>query len=178
MPVLRHLQPVSLELKKCSNKYPQLFFKVRIFETSQLVYAGTAQQVFETGGRPIFGSVIFVKLIFWLIYFHFAKGGGGGGLSPPAPPSARSLSQCVVSLSIFRYCAILLIIQLFFFCQVIQLICHKAGKAKRIEKRCARSRLVKQVFFTYKITNCPNNRTILQDICILFARYLYSSWCS
>ena len=47
MPVLRHLQPVSLELKKCSNKYPQLFFKVRIFETSRLVYAGTAQQVFE-----------------------------------------------------------------------------------------------------------------------------------
>ena len=28
MPMLRSLQPVSLELKKFSNKYPQLFFKV------------------------------------------------------------------------------------------------------------------------------------------------------
>ena len=71
MPVLRHLQPVSLELKKCSNKYPQLFFKVRIFETFRLVYAGTAQQVFETGGRPIFGSVIFVKLFFASFFANF-----------------------------------------------------------------------------------------------------------
>ena len=29
LPVLRSLQPVSLELKKFSNKYPELFFKVR-----------------------------------------------------------------------------------------------------------------------------------------------------
>ena len=27
----------------------------------------------------------------------------------------------------------------------------------------------------YKITNCPNNRTISQDVCALFARYLYST---
>ena len=65
-----------------------------------------------------------------------------------------------------------------FFCLVFLLISHKAGKAKRIEKRRARSRLIKQVFFTYKITNCPNNRTISQDICSLFARYLYSTLCS
>jgi len=30
MPVLRSLQPVTLELKKFSNKYPELFFKVRV----------------------------------------------------------------------------------------------------------------------------------------------------
>ena len=29
MPILRSLQPVSLELKKFSIKYPELFFKVR-----------------------------------------------------------------------------------------------------------------------------------------------------
>ena len=33
-------------------------------------------------------------------------------------------------------------------------------------------------FLQYKITNCPNNRTISQDICTLFARYLYSTLCS
>ena len=33
-------------------------------------------------------------------------------------------------------------------------------------------------FLRYKITNCPNNRTISQDICTLFARYLYSTLCS
>ena len=59
------------------------------------------------------------------------------------------------------------------------LISYKAGKAKQMEKRSARSRLVKQVFFLhYKITNCPNNRTISQDICTLFTRYLYSTLCS
>ena len=30
----------------------------------------------------------------------------------------------------------------------------------------------------YKITNCPNNRTVSQDICTLFARYYYTSLCS
>ena len=74
MPVLRHLQPVSLELKKCSNKYPQLFFKVWIFETSRLVYAGTAQQVFETGGGGLFLAPLFL-----IIYFYFCKKVGGGG---------------------------------------------------------------------------------------------------
>ena len=33
-------------------------------------------------------------------------------------------------------------------------------------------------FLHYKITNCPNNRTISQDICTLFTRYLYSTLCS
>ena len=33
-------------------------------------------------------------------------------------------------------------------------------------------------FLQYKVTNCPNNRTISQDICTLFARYLYSTLCS
>ena len=50
---------------------------------------------------------------------------------------------------------------LFFFCQVFLLISHKAGKAKRIEKRSARSRLV------FIITNCLTNRTISQDFCTL-----------
>ena len=41
----------------------------------------------------------------------------------------------------------LLTIQLFFFfLLVFLLISHKVGKAKRIEKRNVRSRLVKQVF--------------------------------
>ena len=39
---------------------------------------------------------------------------------------------------------------LFFFCQVFLLISHKAGKAKWIEKRNARSQLVIQVLFTVK----------------------------
>ena len=92
MPVLRHLQPVSLELKKCSNKYPQLFFKVRIFETSRLVYAGTAQQVFETGGGAIFGSVIFNNLFLFL-----QKSGGGGVKAPPTPnPQPPTLPLCAV----------------------------------------------------------------------------------
>ena len=30
-------------------------------------------------------------------------------------------------------------------------------------------------FLPYIVTNCPNNRTISQDICTLFARYLYST---
>lgn len=30
MPVLRSLQPVCLELKRFSNKYPELFFKVTL----------------------------------------------------------------------------------------------------------------------------------------------------
>ena len=29
----------------------------------------------------------------------------------------------------------------------------------------------------YKITNCPNNRRLSQDICILFKCYLYSTQC-
>ena len=33
-------------------------------------------------------------------------------------------------------------------------------------------------FLQYKITNCPNNRTISQDICTLFARYFYPTSCS
>ena len=36
----------------------------------------------------------------------------------------------------------------------------------------ARSRLIKQVVLQYKITKCPNNCTIWQDICTQFARYL------
>ena len=40
------------------------------------------------------------------------------------------------------------------------------------------TRLLKQFFLLYKITNCPNNRTISQDICTLFERYLYSTLCS
>ena len=51
------------------------------------------------------------------------------------------------------------------------------GEAKRIEKCYARSQPVKQVFTQYTITNCPNNHTMSQDICTLFARYLYSSLC-
>ena len=33
-------------------------------------------------------------------------------------------------------------------------------------------------FLQYKITNCPNNRTISQNIFTVFARHLYSSLCS
>ena len=33
MPVLRSLQPVTLELKKFSTKYPELFFKVRVIQS-------------------------------------------------------------------------------------------------------------------------------------------------
>ena len=66
----------------------------------------------------------------------------------------------------------------FFFCWVFLFISHKAGKAERIEKRSARSWLIKQVFLQYKITNCSNNRRISQDIFTLFARYLYSILCS
>ena len=55
------------------------------------------------------------------------------------------------------------------------LVSHEAGKVKQIGKRSARSRLVKQVFLHYKITNWPNNRTISHDICTLFARYLHST---
>ena len=51
-------------------------------------------------------------------------------------------------------------------------------KAKRIEKRSARNRLVKQVFLQHKIINCPNNRTMSQDICALFAPYMYSTFSS
>ena len=44
----------------------------------------------------------------------------------------------------------------FFFCQVFLLIFQKAGKVKRLEKRSACSRPVKQAIFflQYKITNC------------------------
>ena len=52
---------------------------------------------------------------------------------------------------------------------------HEAGKTKRMEKRSAPSRLVEQVFSQFKITNCPNNRSISQDIFTLFAHYLYST---
>ena len=40
------------------------------------------------------------------------------------------------------------------------------------------SQPVKELFLQYKITNCPNNRTISRDICTRFARYLYSTECS
>ena len=43
------------------------------------------------GGGAIFGSVIFVKLLFVYFIFIFAKQWGGGAQSPPAPPSAQSL---------------------------------------------------------------------------------------
>ena len=65
-----------------------------------------------------------------------------------------------------------------FFCLVFLFICSlRAGKAKWIEKLSMHSQLVKQVFLQYKITNCPNNHTISQDICSLFAHYLYSTLC-
>ena len=70
------------------------------------------------------------------------------------------------------------IIQLLFFCYIFLPISHKRGKAKRIKKRSARSWLVKQAFLQYKITKLPNKRTILQVMCTLFARYLFSSKCS
>ena len=54
----------------------------------------------------------------------------------------------------------------------------EVGKAKRIEKRSACNRLVKQVFLQHKITNSPSNRTISQDICARFACYLYSTFSS
>ena len=54
----------------------------------------------------------------------------------------------------------------------------EVGKAKRIEKRSACNRLVKQVFLQHKITNSPSNRTISQDICARFAWYLYSTFSS
>ena len=38
MPMLRSLQPVSLELKKFSNKYPELFFKVSVDNYMFLAY--------------------------------------------------------------------------------------------------------------------------------------------
>ena len=44
------------------------------------------------------------------------------------------------------------------------------------QRRVARSRLVKQAFLQHKITNCLNNRTISQDICTRFVRYLYSTY--
>ena len=62
----------------------------------------------------------------------------------------------------------------FFFCQKCQLISHKEGKAKRREKRSARSRPVKQAFF---LQDKIINRTISQDICSLFAHYWYSTSC-
>ena len=49
----------------------------------------------------------------------------------------------------------------------------KAGKAKRIKKRSARSRSVKQVFLQYKVTNC----TMSYDTCTLFAR-IYTLLCA
>ena len=65
-----------------------------------------------------------------------------------------------------------------FFSAVFVLISHKAGKVKRIVKRSARSQLVNQVILQHKITNCLNNRTVSQDICSLFASYLYCILCS
>ena len=61
----------------------------------------------------------------------------------------------------------LFMIQLLFFCLVLLLVAHKAGKAKRIEKRGARDRS-SRFCLQQKITNCPNNRTIY------IAGYLYS----
>ena len=66
----------------------------------------------------------------------------------------------------------------FFFSAVFVLISHKAGKVKRIVKLSARSQLVNQVILQHKITNCLNNRTVSQDICSLFASYLYCILCS
>ena len=65
-----------------------------------------------------------------------------------------------------------------FFSAVFVLISHKAGKVKRIVRRSARSQLVNQVILQHKITNCLNNRTVSQDICSLFASYLYCILCS
>ena len=65
-----------------------------------------------------------------------------------------------------KTCNRLLIIQLLFFSS-------KAGKAKRIKKRSARSRSVKQVFLQYKVTNC----TMSYNTCTLFAR-IYTLLCA
>ena len=64
-----------------------------------------------------------------------------------------------------KTCNRLLIIQLLFFSS-------KAGKAKRIKKRSARSRSLKQVFLQYKVTNC----TMSYNTCTLFAR-IYTLLC-
>ena len=58
-----------------------------------------------------------------------------------------------------------------FFSAKSLLISYEAGKAKQIEKFSLSSQLVNQVFLQYKITNCPNNCTTLQDICAIFALF-------
>ena len=74
----------------------------------------------------------------------------------------------------------LFIIQLLFFLPSLSVHFSYGRKAKRIEKRSVRCRLViiKQAFLQNKRTNCPYNRAILQNVCALFACYLYSTLCS
>ena len=43
----------------------------------------------------------------------------------------------------------------------------KDGEKKRVKKR--------SFCLQYKITNCPNNRSMSQDICTLFMRHLHST---
>ena len=71
-----------------------------------------------------------------------------------APVSSTLLQMCktcATSKSTRQYytpkCLINYLLSNFFFCQVFLLIFHKAGKVKRLEKRNACSRPVKQVIF-------------------------------
>ena len=84
----------------------------------------------------------------------------GHSFSPYGPPS-RQITYIYIYVYLIRLLA--------------TSFSHEAGKTKRMEKRSARSRLVEQVFSQFKITNCPNNRSVSQDIFTLFAHYLYSS---
>ena len=49
------------------------------------------------------------------------------------------------------------------------------GRKAKQEAISVHSQLVKQVFLQHKITKCPNNHSISQDICTLFPGYLYAT---
>lgn len=53
MPVLRSLQPVCLELKRFSNKYPELFFKVTLQYSCLWQFQLTLNKL-QTFGKCIF----------------------------------------------------------------------------------------------------------------------------
>lgn len=74
--------------------------------------------------------------------------------------TSKSTQRYYIPKRLIRY----LLSNSFFFLLSLTFFSHKAGKAKRIEKCSARSRLLKQVFFTVQITNCPNNLKISLDI--------------
>ncbi|XP_027043421.1 zinc finger ZZ-type and EF-hand domain-containing protein 1-like isoform X1 [Pocillopora damicornis] len=63
MPVLRHLQPVSLELKKCSNKYPQLFFKIDSEEWNKTV-GQTVLRTWQMESAHNYENNLDVKMVF------------------------------------------------------------------------------------------------------------------